>query len=350
MTLEQISQKIKSARENQGLTIGQIYDRTKIPPNHLTAIEEAHYDDLPEPIYVAGFIKRYADCLGLNGQNLAEEYRQCADSAKNGNGHHGGIFGSKQVAVQQAYTPAPSTTYLKAAKPENHNQAPSLTKTIFYPAFLIIFIVGLIVWLNQWQQQNSNRQDPSVDALRASTQRFNAVPATNTVPTTTTTAAAQPTTGDSQISVLASQHVWVSVKSVATGENLYNGFLEAGDRRDFTDGSGLRVRAGNAGSLTVEFQGKKETLGPAGKPMEKTFSVKTAAELQADAAAATASATSAVSPVRTATPRKVTKRWSDGGSRPATVRRSDGLTRSSIPGESGSGASYRYNGGRQDSE
>ncbi len=348
MTLEQISQKIKSARENQGLTIGQIYDRTKIPPNHLAAIEEAHYDDLPEPIYVAGFIKRYADCLGLNGQTLAEEYRQCAEAAKNnGNGHHG-IFGSKPVAVQ----PAPSPTYLKAAKPERHDQAPSLTKTIFYPAFLIVFIIGLIVWLNQWQQSNSNRQDPSVDALRASTQRFNAVPATNTVPTTTTTTApAQPTTGDSAISVLASQHVWVNVKSVASGENLYNGFLEAGDRRDFTDTSGLRVRAGNAGSLTVEFQGKKETLGPAGKPMEKTFSVKTAAELQADTAAAAATASTAVTPVRTVTPRKVTKRISDGAASQSATRRSDSFVRSSIPGQNRSADSaYRYNGGRQDSE
>lgn len=347
MTLEQLSQKIKSARENQGLTIGQIYDRTKIPPNHLAAIEEAHYDDLPEPIYVAGFIKRYADCLGLNGQALADEYRQCAESAKNGNGHHG-IFGSKPVAVQ----PAPSPTYLKAAKSDiHHNQAPSLTKTIFYPAFLIVFIIGLIVWLNQWQQSNSNRQDPAVDALRQSTQRFNAVPATNTVPTTTTASPTPPTTTDSQISILASQHVWVNVKSVATGENLFNGFLEAGDRRDFTDTSGLRVRAGNAGSLTVEFQGKKETLGPAGKPMEKSFSVKTAAELQADIDAAKTAA-AATTPIRAVTPRKVTPRWKpDAGSRPATSSRSDGYARSAIPGASRSAdSSYRYNGGRQDSE
>ena len=75
MSLEQIGQKLKAARESQGLSLRQIHDRTKIPIGHLQSIDGGHADELPEPVYVAGFIKRYGDCVGLNGQSLSEEYR-----------------------------------------------------------------------------------------------------------------------------------------------------------------------------------------------------------------------------------------------------------------------------------
>ena len=68
MSLQEIGTRLKSARDNSGLSLSQINERTKIPFNHLEAIEQGNFDDLPEPVYVAGFIKRYADCVGLDGQ------------------------------------------------------------------------------------------------------------------------------------------------------------------------------------------------------------------------------------------------------------------------------------------
>ncbi len=75
MSLEQIGQQLKVARDGSGLSLSQIHERTKIPFNHLEAIEQGNFDDLPEPVYVSGFIKRYADCVGLDGQQLAIAYR-----------------------------------------------------------------------------------------------------------------------------------------------------------------------------------------------------------------------------------------------------------------------------------
>jgi cytoskeleton protein RodZ len=93
MSLEQIGQKLKATREGQSLSLGQIYDRTKIPPNHLEAIESGIADDLPETVYVAGFIKRYGDLLGLNGQSLADEYKRGSQPVEAGRG-----MGSMPVA------------------------------------------------------------------------------------------------------------------------------------------------------------------------------------------------------------------------------------------------------------
>ena len=69
----------------------------------------------------------------------------------------------------------------------------------------------------------------------------------------------------------ARQHVWVEGKSVGTGESLFTGYLESGDRREFTDAQGLKVRAGNGASLNVVNNGKNETFGTSGQVVDRVF-------------------------------------------------------------------------------
>src|SRR5271156_835034 len=76
MSLATIGQKLRSAREAQGLSLVQVYERTKIPLNHLQAVEQGDSDELPEPVFIFGFIKRYAECIGLDGQVLADEFKR----------------------------------------------------------------------------------------------------------------------------------------------------------------------------------------------------------------------------------------------------------------------------------
>ena len=50
MSLDQIGQKLKSARDLSGLSLAQIQEKTKIPYNHLASIDAGNFDDLPEPV------------------------------------------------------------------------------------------------------------------------------------------------------------------------------------------------------------------------------------------------------------------------------------------------------------
>ena len=81
MSLNQIGQKLKSARDISGLSLAQIQEKTKIPYNHLASIDAGNFDELPEPVYVSGFIRRYAECVGLDAQELVDEYRSEMDAA-----------------------------------------------------------------------------------------------------------------------------------------------------------------------------------------------------------------------------------------------------------------------------
>lgn len=271
--IEQIGQKLRNARESKGFSLGQIYDRTKIPTNHLESIENGRFDDLPEQVYVVGFIKRYADCVGLNGQNLVDEYRKQVE-ALNEENNKKGIFGIKtnKSNVAQA-APLPQAHIHKATRVAP--PAPNFANMVFYPAILIILLSGLISYLFYYQQQQfAMQQDPSVNALRESASKFNTVSSANQAQsqsTQTTTPAALPGKGDAQVTLTASQHVWVEVKSVGTGESLMTGYLESGDRREFTDAQGLKVRAGNGASLNVVNNGKNETFGASGQVVDRVF-------------------------------------------------------------------------------
>jgi cytoskeleton protein RodZ len=371
MSLEQIGQKLKATREGQSLSLGQVYDRTKIPPNHLLAIESGISDDLPEAVYVAGFIKRYGDMLGLNGQSLADEYKRAGQPVETNRG----IFGAGRGAVQQVSAPV-----VYVSKPRS-SDAPGFAKTFFYPSLLLIAVLCTVCGLAAWyQSQLVAQQDPGVLALNQSASRFNNMSGAQ-IPQTTigapnalaaagtaaggTAPAAPAAPVDSKISLSASQHVWVEVKAVSTGASLYNGYLEMGERRDFQDAQGLRVRAGNGGSLSVAFNGTNETMGMAGKISEKVYAVAQPAgapAVAAGSAGGNAGGTTLGSPGKPVT--TVKKPWvrqqlgsKDGVSARSEHRRGldSGGTRD-IPGVSNGGGSrsidvpYRYNDGRLDND
>ncbi len=357
MSLEQIGQKLKVAREGQSLSVGQVYDRTKIPVNHIDALECGRFDDLPEPVYVAGFIKRYGDMLGLNGQSLAEEYKRAGQPVvENGRG----LF-NRGGGVQQAVAPL-----VYVSKPRVETEAPSFTKTFFYPSLLLIAVLGVVCGLGAWYQTQMTSQDPGLLALGRSAERFNPgqLPATGVAAGTNTAngavtngAAAVPST-DNKIALSASQHVWVEVKSVASGQSLFTGYLEMGERRDFQDAQGLRVRAGNGGSLTVDYLGKSEAFGLPGKIAERVFASTPVTAAGGDASATTATGDAATKPAVTTVKWKpaVRKTTTDGsGSQGRRSRRSEEGTRD-IPGVSSGGGTrsidvpYRYNDGRLDND
>ena len=70
----QIGDSLREARTRQGLEFLQLEQTTKIRAKYLRALETEDFDSLPSPTYVKGFLRAYADFLGLDGQLYADEY------------------------------------------------------------------------------------------------------------------------------------------------------------------------------------------------------------------------------------------------------------------------------------
>jgi Helix-turn-helix domain len=69
-----IGSSLKDARLRKGLDLPTAAEATKIRTRHLQALEDEQFDVLPGQTYVRGFLKTYADYLGLDGQLYVDEY------------------------------------------------------------------------------------------------------------------------------------------------------------------------------------------------------------------------------------------------------------------------------------
>jgi hypothetical protein len=70
----EIGNTLREARLRQGLEFPQVETATKIRAKYLRALEDERFDVLPTPTYVKGFLRTYAEYLGLDGQLYLDEY------------------------------------------------------------------------------------------------------------------------------------------------------------------------------------------------------------------------------------------------------------------------------------
>jgi cytoskeleton protein RodZ len=70
----EIGSSLREARIRQGLELAQAERDTKIRSRYLAALEDDDFEALPGPAYARGFLRTYADYLGLEGQRFVDEY------------------------------------------------------------------------------------------------------------------------------------------------------------------------------------------------------------------------------------------------------------------------------------
>jgi hypothetical protein len=70
----EIGNSLREARLRQQLDLPELEQQTKIRSKYLKALEDEQFDVLPAPTYVRGFLRSYADALGLEGQLYVDEY------------------------------------------------------------------------------------------------------------------------------------------------------------------------------------------------------------------------------------------------------------------------------------
>ena len=81
--LTEIGLSLKEIRESSQLPLDEISDQIHIPTRLLKAIEEAKIEALPEPVYTRELLRKYANYLGLDGDEFAKNFNVKANTKNN---------------------------------------------------------------------------------------------------------------------------------------------------------------------------------------------------------------------------------------------------------------------------
>jgi cytoskeletal protein RodZ len=74
--MSELGARLRQAREGQGLSLAQAAVDTRILQQSLIALEEGAYQRLPGDVVIRGFIRNYAQYLGMPADELIELYRR----------------------------------------------------------------------------------------------------------------------------------------------------------------------------------------------------------------------------------------------------------------------------------
>lgn len=73
--MSELGDRLRAARESQGISLAQAATETRILQRYLVALEEGDYKYLPGDVYARGFIRNYADYLKIPVEELIQLYR-----------------------------------------------------------------------------------------------------------------------------------------------------------------------------------------------------------------------------------------------------------------------------------
>lgn len=68
-------------RELRGLTSAEVAGETRLSPLAIHALENDRFDDLPGRVFVVGYLKAYARCVGLSPDEVVARYDEWGGTA-----------------------------------------------------------------------------------------------------------------------------------------------------------------------------------------------------------------------------------------------------------------------------
>lgn len=138
--LAELGTRLKEARLSKGYSLDDLQEITKIQKRYLVAIEDGNFSIMPGTFYVRAFIKQYAEAVGLNPDQLFEEFKHEIPS-------------HQQEEVAQSFTNSP--TRKKFSKTSTNKMMETLPKYIL--AIFIVVIIAVTWFL--WSQKASKTPD-----------------------------------------------------------------------------------------------------------------------------------------------------------------------------------------------
>jgi cytoskeletal protein RodZ len=83
---EEFGRFLARERELRGITLKHVAEVTRISEDYLRALEEGRHDRLPGRVFIVGYVRAYAKCVGLSPDDAVLRFQELfvpsADSGK----------------------------------------------------------------------------------------------------------------------------------------------------------------------------------------------------------------------------------------------------------------------------
>lgn len=288
--LQSIGAYLRQVRQEQGLSIDTLANQIFIRPALLQALESGQEAALPEPIFIQGFIRRYAEALGLDGQTISKEFRvtpvdvlptpeliEQADVA-----HTNGAAPQPEIPVD--------TTLAEKAPPMAVERS---SKSFSLPLLLILGALAAALGLGAWglfgrssvtSQPGGLGTESAIDApapivdepvVDAETDETETTPAEDSTEEEDGTKA--PQEAPVVVSANLSDRAWLSV--VVDGKTVYEGTAESGFEETWTAQTSVVFRTGNAGGVELAVNGDRAVV-MGGSGVVKTLTLTPESDLE----------------------------------------------------------------------
>ena len=278
-------EKLKREREKRSITLEQISLSTKISTRMLRALEEDRFNQLPGGIFNKGFVRAYASHLGLDEDQTVAEYLEASGDAP---------------PVQPELPADESVRRVEAGADVPSRQLPWGA----FAAILLLAALALSIWSQRQKRHEATATpaSPTPPAAQQPVEEHAAPAATTPGPPPSSTSERNPVTsspisptvnpaahatpagspakgqatgapqsplqstalpapGEFVVVIQAHEDSWIAIR--ADGRTVFSGILSAGDQRAVRGRKEVVVKAGNAGGIDLNFNGKK--LDPPGE-------------------------------------------------------------------------------------
>ncbi len=240
--LKTIGSKLSHEREARSVSLAAVATKTYIPLRLLTAIEAGRLDLLPEPVFVQGFIRRYADTLGLDGTAL-----------------------SKEFAIE---SPVPQyEAELLPLEPVEVLAEPSKRPLWLYALGGAIGLGAVILVIASLVNHPKKDESPASKPLTTNSTASQAAKSQAATPSSASSSlsgSAKPVA----VNLNVIDKSWVQV--TVDGKVVFEGTLQKGTQQTWGGQKQVSISAGNAGGVLVSYNnGAAKPLGAPGKVVEE---------------------------------------------------------------------------------
>ncbi|MEG3087665.1 helix-turn-helix domain-containing protein [Sphingomonas sp. PB4P5] len=212
-----VGERLREAREAQGVSLAEIAARTRVPLRQLEAIEADNYSGLPSVTYAVGFAKAYARAVGADEVAIARDVRAASDQT-----------------VQR--------TNYEAYEIDDPKRTPS--GGVLVGSLIVVAL--LLVAVALWYGTSLFRGDDGTAAAVTANEIAPQAPVEQTI-------VPAPTTG--QVVLTATDEVWMRVYDAA-GKTLFQNTLKPGERYEVpSDANGPMINVGRPDKLQVTLNG-----------------------------------------------------------------------------------------------